>query len=306
MSFDLKVGFSCNNKCIHCVITDKIYCGNSTTQEIFDIIDNNVRQGEEVVITGGEPTIRNDFIDISKYIKKKINGKIILQTNGRKLSDEKLAKESLKYIDVYLIAVHSHNSIIHNMIAGHQDAYTQTINGIKNIIKYRKENTEVISQTVISKLNINGLIKTYDMIFDLGIRDMNLTFPHPNGDALKNFNAVVPKYENIKEDIHKVLKKYSRFINTEAIPLCYLHPYENKVFYSESIRINQLSEARGFDSSIEGIVQDYNSLISNEYRKPKSCTSCIYNNQCLGVWKEYYEHYKNELDLYPIRRKNEI
>ena len=88
MNFDLKVGFSCNNKCVHCVIEDKAKYRDLYTQEIFDIIKNEVKD-EDITLTGGEPTIRNDFLDILKFIKNNTNSKIILQTNGRKFKDEK-------------------------------------------------------------------------------------------------------------------------------------------------------------------------------------------------------------------------
>ena len=38
---DLKVGFSCNNNCIHCVISDKFSERDLTLQEIKIIIDKD-------------------------------------------------------------------------------------------------------------------------------------------------------------------------------------------------------------------------------------------------------------------------
>lgn len=38
-SFDLKLGFGCNNNCIHCVIADKRDKGNLSLDEIRRIVD---------------------------------------------------------------------------------------------------------------------------------------------------------------------------------------------------------------------------------------------------------------------------
>jgi len=301
MSFDLKVGFSCNNNCVHCVITDKINSGNLSTQQIKDIIYKEVKPGERIVITGGEPTIRKDFIEIIKYIKEETKSPIILQTNGRRFNDEEFTKESVKYIDYYLIAIHSHNEFIHDAITDRKGSWAETIQGIKYLNKY-KTNSIINSQTVLSKMNVDNLLKTYDFIHNvLGINAMNMTFPHPNGNAFTNIDVVVPQYITIKKSIHQCFEKYGNLLYVEAIPLCYIHPYVNQVYYSDGDRL--LSNGnRGHDHAINDVaIEDYNKLIREEYRKPKTCEDCIYNKRCIGVWKEYYEKYKNNLDLIPIK-----
>ena len=301
MSFDLKVGFSCNNDCVHCVITDKINHGNLSTEEIFKVIRDNVSEGEDIVITGGEPTIRKDFIDILKFIYENKKGRITLQTNGRKFSDENLAMNAVKYIDFFLIAVHSQNSIIHDMITGRNGSWKQTIDGIKNLNKFKSHHNTIQSQTVISKFNINGLVKTYDFIYnELDIKKMNITFPHPMGNSWNNFDIVVPQYKDIKTELQKCFSKYGKHLFAEAIPLCYIHPYVKDVYYSDIEKKIGETSRRGFDASI-GTIEDYNSMLLNDYRKGENCYSCKYNNSCIGVWKEYYEKYKHKLDLIPIK-----
>ena len=89
MLFDLKVGTSCNNSCIHCVVGDEIMANNNNLsfKEIKDILVNNINNIDTLQLTGGETTIRPDFLDILKYAKNELGiKKIILQTNGRMFS----------------------------------------------------------------------------------------------------------------------------------------------------------------------------------------------------------------------------
>jgi len=304
MSYDLKIGFACNNNCVHCVISDKAFSGDLSLQQLKSIIDKDIKQGEQVVVTGGEPTLRKDFIEILKYLNETKEAKIVLQTNGRGLSDENIARESVKYVDWYLIAIHSHNKFIHEMITERKNSFDETIQGVRNINKYLTPKNQIHSQTVLSKLNVDNLLATYDFIFeDLGIKAMNMTFPHPMGNAMKNFNIVVPQYHTIKKSIQKCFEKYGKYLHTEAIPLCYIHPYVNEVYYSEKDRINK-SDRRGHDHSIKNdSIENYNEIILKEYRKTESCKECIYNYKCIGVWKEYYEGYKDSMDLFPIREQ---
>lgn len=299
MSFDLKVGFACNNDCIHCVITSKAGAGNLTTSKIKEVIDKHIKEGEDVTITGGEPTIRSDFFTICEYIKEKIKGRIILQTNGRAFKDVEFTKKAMNYIDIFLIAFHSHNNIKHDMITRKKGSWEETVKGLKNIISFSKNIRSVYSQTVISKLNIKNLVKTYDFLFQLGIRNMNLTFPHPNGNALTNFDIVVPKYSEINSEIKKCLREYSSCLHIEAIPRCYTHPYN--IHYYDEERMNSFGNS-GYDEGIKNKhVSDYNSLILKDYRKSDVCKLCIYNDKCPGVWKEYFDAYEKELDLIPVK-----
>ncbi len=304
MTFDLKVGFTCNNNCIHCVITNKQLTKDSSTDKIKEIIKNTVDEG--ITFTGGEPTIRNDFIDLL-YFTNKIGKKSFLQTNGRMFADRNFTKEVSKYLDSVLIAIHSHNNIIHDTITQRVNSWSETISGIKNIQEIG--NINITSQTVLSKLNCDNLVKTYDFIQNnFKLTRMNMTFPHPNGSAYDNFEKVVPKYNSFRGVIQECIIKYKSILQLEAIPLCYIHPFVNETRVQ---KLDANSSHGGYDpantGSIafgeNGIVDNYDKLILSEYRKPKTCILCIYNNQCMGVWKEYYDKYENELDLVPIQEK---
>lgn len=298
MAFDLKVGFACDNDCVHCVITDKAHHGNLSTERIIDIVKNEVKPGEEIVLTGGEPTIRKDFFDILSFIKENTNSKIILQTNGKMFGDVDFAKRTLEYVDIFLIAIHSCQSQVHDKITGVKGSHRKTVEGIYNIVSNSNNKHEIISQTVLSKYNIDFLLETYDLIHKLGIRKMNMTFPHPMGNSWTNFDEVVPQYRDIKDVIHKCFKKYGFLLSTEAIPICYIYPYLDTICYSDGNYI----DSRGYDqSSGNPVIEDYESIILKDHRKVPECKECIYDNRCIGVWKEYYEKYKDKMDLVPIK-----
>jgi len=298
--FDLKVGFSCNNNCRHCVVADKRTAGDLETDVIFDVIDKNVDSSNWVVITGGEPTLRRDFFKVLGYVKSK-GAKISLQTNGRMFQYEAFTQQVVEYVDAFLIAIHSHSASIHDMITERQDSWRQTVKGAHNLQKFKRKASSIASQTVLSKLNVNNLLKTFDFIYDeLGICSMNMTFPHPNGNAWTYFDTIVPKLSMIKSEIQRCFAKYLSKLSVEAIPLCYVFPYHGEVRYLDGDR-KKGQTLRGYDNSLDKkIIQDYDALILADYRKAESCKSCIFDANCVGVWKEYYNRYLDELDLSPI------
>jgi MoaA/NifB/PqqE/SkfB family radical SAM enzyme len=310
--FDLKVGFSCNNDCIHCVVTDKRKTEDLSTEEIKDLIDG--LDAEYIIgFTGGEPTIRKDFIEILKYAKEKGHS-TALQTNGTMFESEEFTDEVIKYLDSVLIAIHSHIPEIHNRIVSDKTnkMYYKTIQGFKNLAKNRNK-LFIRTQTVISKLNIKDLPETYDFIQDIMPNvPMNLTFPHPNGGAWINRDLVVPRYSEIRCYLQEILSRWAHLIQTEAIPMCYLYPYQNKVEWNIDERLmtdflntegidpsQKNNEARLFDEN--GITKDYQTCMMSEKIKGPKCSECIFNNRCPGVWIEYMQMYSKKLDLFPIK-----
>ena len=77
VSFDLEITARCNNNCRHCYINlpagDREAISNELSfEEIKEICDEAVSLGALwCLITGGEPLLRNDFIDIYLYLKKR-------------------------------------------------------------------------------------------------------------------------------------------------------------------------------------------------------------------------------------------
>lgn len=300
--FDLKVGFTCNNNCVHCVITDKKDTKDLTTQEIKDIIDG-VPKEQTVGFTGGEATVRSDFIELLKYAKS-TGHETALQTNGTQFAKWDFAEAAAPYLDDVLIAIHSHIPEIHNSIVRISGMYEKTIEGFKNIIKLKIPHS---TQTVISKLNVDDLCETYDFIqsLDPGVW-MSLTYPHPNGNALHNADVVCPAFSEIKDTLQKTLAKHHEHLRTEAIPMCYLYPYQDDVYnFDEHLADDDRQgmdpankNATFFDE--KGITKSYTSSIVNEKRKGIRCAECVFNIRCFGVWKEYVTLHGKHFDLFPI------
>lgn len=304
--FDLKVGFTCNNNCVHCVVSDKRGQRDLTTEELKEIIIN-VPKDQTIGFTGGEASIRKDFIELLKFAKETGHG-TYLQTNGTRFSDWNFAVEASKYLDGVLIAIHSHIKSVHDSIVRVTNAYEQTVEGFKNIIKL---NIPCRTQTVISKLNIENLLETYDFIQKIkpGIQ-MSLTYPHLNGSAYHNADIVASRFSDIKQYIQPILSKYAKLLNTEAIPMCYLYPYQDDVYNIDEHLIDTIRPGidpanrnnQYFDEN--GYTPNYRESMLSEKRKAKKCLECIFKDRCVGVWKEYVELYRNNFDLFPIANKD--
>lgn len=297
--YDLKVGYSCNNRCVHCIIEtnkeDIKKRGESydrTTEECKKEIDKGAEQlklsGEKlskIVVTGGEPTIRKDFVELCDYIVKKEFSSIDLQTNGRALSNYDLTQNLIANYSIrFVVALHGASAEIHDKVTTREGSYDETVQGIKNIVKC---NGKIMGKIVISKSNylyLTDIVKLYD---SLGVKSMDIAFPHSSISDKRFFNYV-PRYAQVKESINAALdfaKSNSIYAELECMPFCMVKGNEEYVSELELKKYNTMV------SAVKSKIFDWQKVRREIKSKAKVCEKCFFNEICEGVWQEYIYHY---------------
>lgn len=289
---DIKLGYECNNNCRHCVIAlqrektiDIRGNYNRYTNECCDEILKSKNKGyNSVVITGGEPLIRNDILEILKYAKD-IGLKIFMQSNGRLLNDNSFALNVNSYVDAYTIALHGSCSFIHDKITEAEESFNETVAGLRNLVDL---NAKIFIKTVISNYNYTDLLNIIKLIDRLGIKKINLAFPHANGNAAKYFKEVVPTYHKIKSYIEECIiycKNNNIDLELESILPCALDKTFDLKYFADLKQYKYECELKQLDSE----ELDWNIIRKEIKRKNKICNKCILSNRCEGYWMEYVE-----------------
>lgn len=305
--FDLKVGYSCNNSCTHCVIQiNKEMIEKSgesydrTTEECMCEIDkgyeeflSSCNQRSMVVITGGEPTIRPDLLNLCDYIVKKGFENIDIQTNGRALSNYDFTKELVEGYPIrFVVALHGNNSDIHDTVTTKNGSFFQTVRGIQNIKKLKGR---IIGKIVISKTNSKCLLETIKLYKELEVNHVNIAFPHSSIKDHRFFDFV-PRYSDIVEEVSKVIefaKENDMLVTFECIPLCLMKG--NEEYISEfGIKDND-----SLTSPVNSKIVDWSKRRLEIKSKAKACKKCYFNDLCEGVWEEYI-HYYGEEEFIPV------
>jgi MoaA/NifB/PqqE/SkfB family radical SAM enzyme len=85
---DVKLGFNCNNHCTFCVQGNKRELYSPRKQEeIYRILEEGREKGaEDIVFTGGEPTVHKTLLESIRRAKALGYGRIQIQSNGRAFS----------------------------------------------------------------------------------------------------------------------------------------------------------------------------------------------------------------------------
>lgn len=297
---DLKIGFRCNNNCIHCVVANKRSTKDLEINLIKDLIKNS--QEPEIVFTGGEPSLYSYLPDLLKYASEE--GHICwIQTNGTGFADRELAERCAPYIFNAHVAIHSYRPEVHNSIVQDKTGtmWEKTIQGFRNLKELGVPC--MTTQTVVTRLNMETVYDTFRWIQEQWPgTHMSFTYPHMMGNALKNAHEVCFKYSEYKEEMHRIFRDFHELLFIESVPFCYQHPYVDQLKSAEKdLLSNFCSNKIGYDFSGGSHLKNYRDLDLRERRKAIRCLECIYFKECPGVWKEYIDLNYDILDLFPIK-----
>lgn len=283
---DIKIGFACNNHCRFCVQGRKReVLRNKTLAEIKKEIDQASVDCQEIVFTGGEPTIHPDFLKLIAYAKKKGFQIIQVQTNGRMFAYYEFCRQTVKAgANEFSPALHGHIPQLHDFLTNVSGSFNQTTQGIKNL---KALGQKIITNTVITKPNYRHLPEIARLLVQLGVEQYQFAFVHALGNAADNFESIVPRLEMTEPFVKKGLDigiSADKQVMTEAIPYCFMRGYEKYV--AEKI----IPDTKIFDFG--KIDHDFTQTRRNEGKKRgPACPQCAFYQECEGPWREYPEKF---------------
>ena len=197
----------CNLKCAHC-----LYYSNShqpscdlSLQQICEIIDQIAEDGRirEIWLSGGEPMLRKDIMEIISYISQK--GLIpSLSSNGTRI-DESNASElyrcGIRYVHVSIDGI---NAQTHDTLRGVSGAFEKTIHAVKAM---RKTGIVVGASFMVTDRSINQVEAMADFAHELEISTLSFYQVEPLGRAIsKDFGQCLN--EQLNQVMQRMKAKY--------------------------------------------------------------------------------------------------
>ncbi len=162
----LRVTDRCDLHCIHCFVDSGAGMENElTTDEIKGIIDWAVKHGAfRLGITGGEPTLREDLVEIAGYAIE--NGLwTMITTNGFSLTEDLCRR--LKEIKINQVDVSIDNSTAeaHDHFRGRKGSFERATKAVKMLRSY---DIRTAITAVVSTRNFEDLPSLYQLARKLG------------------------------------------------------------------------------------------------------------------------------------------
>ncbi len=168
LRMDLALTYRCNNKCGHCYNQpDSSNASELDTNTWKSVLDRLWKVSiPHVTFTGGEPTLRSDLPDLIDHAEN-IGIVTGLISNGRNLKDanyvDKLVINGLDHIQITFESV---DERIHNRMVGNNQAWAETVEGIKNAV-----DTPIytLTNTTLTRLNTPQIEETIEFLASLDV-----------------------------------------------------------------------------------------------------------------------------------------
>ena len=122
----------CNLSCMHCysASADRSYPGELSTEEVYAVLDDlKAFRVPAVILSGGEPLLRPDIFDISRYAKK-LGLYTALSSNGTKINEsniDEIDSIGYGYVGVSVDGL----GATHDKIRGYEGCFEDAIAGLK-------------------------------------------------------------------------------------------------------------------------------------------------------------------------------
>lgn len=202
--------WNCNQKCVHCYAAgQKLSSEEELDKESWIKIINKCKEIgiPQITFTGGEPTMRDDLIELidnAKWFVTRLN------TNGIKLTKDYCKALYDASLDSAQITFYSSDRDIHNKLVGANE-YDNTVSGIENAIE---TGLNISINTPLCTLN-RDYVKTLEFLHDKGVMYVTCS------GLITTGNASTEKSESLQLSNEEILK-----VLTDAVDYCHANDME--------------------------------------------------------------------------------
>ena len=136
MSAMIEIADRCNEVCVHCYQVQG-QKGEMTTEQVFQVIDELAEMGILfLTISGGEPTLRHDFLDIVAHARKR-KFAVKIYTNGLSMTRELAGRLAELAVQEVQISLYSHRAEVHDWVTRVPGSFHKTVNAAKYLLEAR-------------------------------------------------------------------------------------------------------------------------------------------------------------------------
>lgn len=220
----------CPLKCKHCraSASDQKFDDEFTLDECYKVLDNIASFAKPIIIlTGGEPMIRHDIYDISKY-GTELGLRMVMAPCGILMDKSTINKIKESGIARISLSIDGANKTTHDEFRQLDGAFDSVIKAAK---LSKEEGLEFQINSTITKLNYKEIDKILKLAVELGAVSFHPFLLVPTGRAknLVDLAITADEYEDILNWIYERIKDSLIQIKPTCAPHFYriLHQREN-------------------------------------------------------------------------------
>ncbi|MEG2095193.1 MAG: radical SAM protein [Alistipes sp.] len=294
------VGYLCNERCQFCPCSEgSANMPSLTYEEICSSISRAIEERgvENILLSGGEPTIHPDFFRILEFIRG-CDVKISLLTNALKLADDNFAEQMFSIIDGekldVTVAFHSHIPEKHDFLTQHKGSFERSMKGVANMLKH---NVRLSIKNNIVNYTYKDLPEYVEWVTACFNDNVTLLFCNIdiNGTALTNKTNVAVEFRQsipyLQKALDIVIAKrkmgHKRNVKVLTTPLCLMDPY-----YWGFVESATQTNIAAYKVPNSDLLWDVSSDSGPLF---KACANCELNQYCPGTWNSFKNDYNESI-----------
>lgn len=206
----------CNQKCVHCYAAGQTLSEEEElpTEDWKKILEKCRAAGiPQVTFTGGEPTMRDDLIELiadARWFVSRLN------TNGIRLTKEYCRELRGAELDSVQITFYSHDPDIHNRLVG-APQYEHTVSAIENTLA---EGLSVSINTPLCTWNAD-YVKTLEFLHQKGVIYVTCSGLITTGNAAGTESG---RLQLTGEQLEKILREAVAFCGENGMEIAFTSP----------------------------------------------------------------------------------
>jgi MoaA/NifB/PqqE/SkfB family radical SAM enzyme len=167
------VSFSCNARCVMCDSWKKPPEDELSLDEI-DRIFRQLPRLDAVRLTGGEPTVRRDLMEIHDLAVKRLSPYAVHITSNGFLTDRlvRLCEDRDRSVPLHLMISLDGYEETHDEIRGHRSAWRRALQTLAEVAPRQRELKVrlAVNQTIVGPEGIRDYPRLHAMLTELGVR----------------------------------------------------------------------------------------------------------------------------------------
>jgi MoaA/NifB/PqqE/SkfB family radical SAM enzyme len=267
--FFLNITTHCNQHCPFCFMGFTAAPAHKSLEQVARELAKarELCDGRDIVMSGGEPTVHPQILDILEAAGSFGFSRVTLFTNGQRLHNKELVAALVRGgLRAALIPLHGSSPEMHDSLVG-RPHFRQVLQGLEQSLA---AGVDVIINTVATTANLEDIPAINHLVQDrfAGASSYRLTYPAVMGE-MRRRPDLLPTYDQVTSLISSLLDRTPRVpLSSDLVPLCLLGSNRQVAVEYHFSRDAELS----FDDS-----QGINRIGG------KPCLKCPYRERCNGL-----------------------
>ncbi len=222
----MNVTYRCNNRCTFCATGTRTQVDGDFLRQRELLVKYRKLGVALLDFDGGEPTLNEKLLPLIGFARKIGYERVNVTTNGRMAAyadyAEKLTHSGVTSI---LISIHGPDAQTHAQNVGVAEAFDQTCEGARNIVKAAPTSVELGANITITKSNHLKVYQVAELALSLGLKWLNIQFLTPFGRAT---SSVTPNTEVAAMEAMRTIDAFKDRMKFQVInlPFCFMPGYE--------------------------------------------------------------------------------